>query len=202
MKLIVDILMFILMLLEFSRGYMKPIFHEILGISLIVLLIMHLILNKNYIKNIFKGKYNFKRITILIINSLFMTTLLLSIIFGILSSQDLLTFLNVGSLTLIKLHKIFAYISLIFLGLHLGINLNKIISFKSKTLSILIIIYGVYSFIKLDIFNHLIGKYGFSMLTDSIILNTIRYLSVILMITIITNYIYQFIKKGRLNVSK
>ena len=37
MKLIVDILMFILMTLQFMRGYIPPIFHEISGIALFVL---------------------------------------------------------------------------------------------------------------------------------------------------------------------
>ena len=51
-KIIIDMLMFILILLEFSRGYMKPIYHEIIGILLFILVIIHLILNRNYIKSI------------------------------------------------------------------------------------------------------------------------------------------------------
>ena len=93
-KLIVDILLFILMILEFSRMYMPPIWHEIIGILLIVLIIIHLILNRNYIKNIFKGKYNLKRIIMLIINVLFMISFILSCIFGLLSSEELLKFLR------------------------------------------------------------------------------------------------------------
>ena len=38
-KLIVDILMFILMILEFSRMYMEPIYHEIIGVILFILVI-------------------------------------------------------------------------------------------------------------------------------------------------------------------
>jgi len=76
-RTIVDILMFILILLEFSRGYLEPIFHEIFGIGLLILLIIHLILNKNYIKNILKGKYNTKRYIMLIINLSFFITFFL-----------------------------------------------------------------------------------------------------------------------------
>lgn len=51
-RLVVDILLFILMIFEFSRMYMPTILHEIIGILLLVLVVIHLILNRNYIKNI------------------------------------------------------------------------------------------------------------------------------------------------------
>lgn len=196
-KLIVDILIFILMLLEFSRGYLSLILHELFGIILIILLVIHLILNKNYIKNIFKAKYNSKRIFMLIINILFMLFLGLSLIFGILSSEYILKFLNTKSMILIKLHKIFAYITLIILGLHIGMNfnsmfgkiekrMNKILKYIINTI---IIIYGIYSFIKLDIINHILGINDFSIFNANLILNIIRYLSIILTISLITNFI-------------
>lgn len=199
-RLIVDVLMFILMILEFSRMYMKPIFHELIGVILLILVITHLILNINYIKQIPKGKYNLKRIIMLIINAIFMTTFLLSLIFGILSSQDLLKFMNVNNMTIIRLHKSLAYISLIFMGLHLGINFNamfgKILNkFKNDIylyiIGIVIVVVGIYSFISLDLFNHITGKYGFSMVTGNIFINILEYLSVIMMITIIMNFIYK-----------
>lgn len=195
MKLLVDILMFILMLLEFSRNYMEPIYHEIFGIALIILIGMHLFLNRNYIKNIFKGKYNFNRIIMLIINIGFFLTMILSLLFGILSSQTILKSISINNLTIISLHKILAYCSLIFLGLHLGINFNAMFN-KIKLnkvikiiLSILFIIYGIYSFIKLDILKHITGIYGFSIVEGNILINIIRYFSIIMMIAIIMNCI-------------
>ena len=202
-KLIVDILLFILMILEFSRMYMPPIWHEIIGILLIVLIIIHLILNRNYIKNIFKGKYNLKRIIMLIINVLFMISFILSCIFGLLSSEELLKFLSIGNLSIISLHKTFAYISLLCLGLHLGVNFNAMFSklvniIHNKIvliiIGIIIIGFGIYSFIDLDFWNHLTGKYGFSIVTGNIIINTLEYLSLIMSITIIINIVYKKIK--------
>ena len=111
-KILVDVFLFILMILEFSRMYLSPLIHEIIGILLIILVILHLILNKSYFKNIFKGKYNLKRIVMLVVNILFFITFILSITFGILSSTELLPQLNSSSLRIIYLHKIFAYISL------------------------------------------------------------------------------------------
>lgn len=200
MKIIIDILMFITIMLEFSRNYMNPLYHEILGIILLILVIIHLILNKNYFKNIFKGKYNLTRYLMIITNIGLFIFLFVSILFGVLSSQELLKALSINNLTIISLHKIFAYISLIFLSMHLGINinavlknikLNKIVKYIIETI---IIICGIYSFIKLDFIKHLTGEYGFSYNTN-IVLNILEHLNLILMFVIITKYINKLLLK-------
>ncbi len=204
-KLIVDILMFILMILEFSRGFMLPILHEIIGIILFILVIVHLILNKNYIKNISKMKSDVSSISMLIVNISFFITFILSIIFGILSSQDLLKFLNIHNVEIINLHKVFSYISLIILGFHLEINFNvmfgklfkKINNYVCYLIQFVIVIYGIYSFIKLDIVKHITGTYGFSIVSGNIFINILEYLSIILMIAFIVNSIYKLIISRR-----
>ena len=118
-KLIIDILMFILMILEFSRLFTGALLHELIGITLFILVIIHLILNKNYILNIRKAKYNVKSIIMLITNILLVISFLLTIVFGLLSSQETLTFLNVHNLTIVKLHKIFTININIFFNLYL-----------------------------------------------------------------------------------
>lgn len=202
-KITIDILMFILMLLEFSRMYMEPIYHEIIGIILLILFIIHLILNMQYIKNIQKGKYNLKRTIMLIVNILFMITFSLSLLFGILSSQNLLTFMNINNMNIIKLHKMFSYISLVIMGIHLGINFNAMFGKISKIIkndivlyiiSIIIIGFGIYSAIDIDLLNHITGTYGFSTITGNLFINTLEYFSIIIMITIITNFIYKRIE--------
>jgi len=205
-KIIVDILMFILMLLEFSRGYLPTILHEIFGICLSILVIIHLILNRNYFKNLFKVKYNIKMIIMLIINLGFFITFILSMIFGILSSQDLLTSLNIDNLNIVKLHKQLAYLSLIFMGLHLGINFNAMlgkINIKNKIvkyiIEILIILFGIYSFINIDFIKHITGEFGFSVYDGNIFLNIIKYLSMILTMAIIANKKYSLRKKENKN---
>lgn len=201
-KILVDVLLFILMILEFSRMYLSPLIHEIIGILLIILVILHLILNKSYFKNIFKGKYNLKRVVMLGVNILFLITFILSITFGILSSTELLPQLNISNLRIIYLHKIFAYISLLCMSIHLGINFNFMFRFIDNIsnkivvniIKLVIIIIGIYSFIKVDFINHMIGKYGFSIVTGNIFINIIEYLSIVMSITIITNIIYKKIK--------
>lgn len=191
-KIAVDILLFILMLLEYSRAYLPSEIHEIIGICLIILVIMHLALNKKYFKAISKGKYSFKRSFMLAVNVLFIITFSATCITGILSSQDILTVMNIGNLTTIYLHKIFAYASVIVLGMHLGINLTKLFNKFNKILYVIIIILGAYSLIAVDFWNHLIGNYGFSLVTWNIIINMLEYLLIILMFSAITHLVFNY----------
>ena len=184
-KIIVDILLFILIIIEYSRLYINPTVHEIIGIGLIILIILHIYLNRNYFKSIKKGKYNFKRSFKLVINITFLIVFILTCIFGILSSQ----FLSIGSLTTIYLHKIFAYLSVLLLGLHLSFNINPLIAkipYKKAIFPILII-FGIYSLIQVDFWNHLTGRYGFSMLSGNIAINSIYYIGIVLMIIVLLN---------------
>ena len=119
----------------------------------------------------------------------------LTCVLGMLSSQYTLTFMNIGNLTTIYLHKIFAYLGLILLGLHLGINLNLMFNKLGKrkisyALYLIIIICGIYSFFKVDFLNHLLGNSGFSLVTGNLIVNSLEYLSIILMISIFSNILF------------
>lgn len=184
-KIIVDILLFILIIIEYSRLYINPTVHEIIGIGLIILIILHIYLNRNYFKSIKKGKYNFKRSFKLVINITFLIVFILTCIFGILSSQ----FLSIGSLTTIYLHKIFAYLSVLLLGLHLSTNINPLmakIPYK-KIIFPIFIIFGIYSLIQVDFWNHLTGRYGFSITTGNILINSIYYIGIVLMIIALVN---------------
>ena len=131
-------------------------------------------------------------------NISFIITSSLSLIFGILSSEDILSFLNIRNLQIIKFHKMISYISLVLVGLHLGINLNIMIIkiqrlIKNRVLLNLIrvpiIMYGVYSFCKHDIIKHITGYYEFAFSDCIFIVNFIRYTSIILASSLITNYI-------------
>ena len=190
------------MLIEFSKVYLPPQIHEIVGICLLALVIVHLILNRKYIKAIPKGKYNLKRSSFLIINVVFMIVFILTMIFGLLSSQEILTFLNIGSLTTVYLHKILAYLCLILLGIHLGMNMNglfrKIEDKLPKTLTyflyIIIVIFGIYSMMQVDFITHLTGNQGFSIVTGNILINTLEYLFIILMFSVIAHMILKIEK--------
>lgn len=184
-KIIVDILLFILMIIEYSRQYLNPTIHEIIGICLIVLVIIHLYLNRKYLKSIGKGKYNLKRKLMLFINIGFMVVFILTCTFGLVSGQ----FINMGNLTAIYLHKTFAYLSIILLGLHLSFNINILINKipHKKIIFPILIVFGIYCLAKVDFWNHLIGKYGFSIGGENIFINSIYYIGIVLMIIALVN---------------
>ena len=205
-KIIVDILMFICMIMEFPRWYMPPIYHEIIWIILLILVILHLWFNREYFKNLTKWKYNLSRWIMVIVNISFFISFFLTIIFWVLSSQNLLTFANIHSLKLVELHKIFGYISLILMAFHLWINIswwmmklekkinNQIVFY---TVKLILVWYWIYAFIKLNIWDHLIWRYGFSVLDWNIAINILNYLAVVIMITLIVNEIYMLVIKRK-----
>lgn len=196
-KIIVDILLLILMLIEYSKVYLPGEIHEIIGILLIILVAIHLILNKKYLKAIKKRKYNIKQKSLLIINISLFILFFITTVFGILSSQYILTPLNIGNLSIISLHKILAYLTLIILGMHLGFNLEKMFKIDNKLtylIDVAIIIFGAYSLIQVDFYNHITGNLGFSQSSGNILINILEYLSIILMVTAITKLIIKKIR--------
>lgn len=198
-KIVVDVLLLIFMLAEYSRVHLPPEMHEIIGIGLILLVTVHMILNRNYFKAIPRGKYSAKRMVELLSTIGFFAVFILTCIFGILSSQEILPFLNIKSLTAIYLHKILAYACIILLGIHLGINLKRMFKKLEKRIGktiypvyLLIMVLGIYSEMQVDFLNHITGSYGFSTVTGNILINSLEYLSIILMTTVIVHLIEKY----------
>ena len=79
-RIVVDILMLIIMIVEYSRIITGSLVHEILGISLFILFIIHNILNIWFYRTLFKEKYNAKRIVSTVVNLSFLLCMLLTII--------------------------------------------------------------------------------------------------------------------------
>lgn len=129
-KIIVDILMFIAIIVEFIS--LPILIHEIVGIGLLILIMLHINYNKNYFKVIHKGKYTFKRTINLIINMGLMISLLITIISGIFCSQQSLKDLKIGNRKMSHIHKSSSIFSLIFLGLHLLTTRKKLIGNLKK----------------------------------------------------------------------
>ena len=123
-KIAVDILMFVVIVLEFAS--LPIMLHQALGIGLIFLVALHVKFNKNYFKAIFKGKYNFKRAADLIINIGLMISLAVTIISGIFTSIRSLKHIRIRNMKMSHIHKYSAVVSLIFLGLHLFTTRKKL----------------------------------------------------------------------------
>ena len=162
-KIVIDILMYLIFVILMGHHITENLIHEILGIILFILFIVHHILNYRYYKTIFKGKYNFKRVFLLIIDLLLLISMIGMMISGVIISSDVFTFLNIPTtifgrqLHMLSTSLAFVIMS-IHLGLHLGVFINKlnkkmknsVLEYVYYLILILIVIYGVYSFKKLN----------------------------------------------------
>ena len=121
--------------------------------------------------------------------------------------QSFLSFLaislsNIHSMTLISLHKIFGYISLLLMWIHLWINIvwltnklsqkiwNKLVFYG---IEVLLTAYWIYAWIKLNIWKHIIWEYWFWNVDGNIYIDILNYLAVVLMITLVVNEIYKIL---------
>ena len=162
-KIVIDIFMYFIFVILMGHHITENLIHEILGTILFILFIVHHILNYRYYKTIFKGKYNFKRVFLLIIDLLLLISMIGMMISGVIISSDVFTFLNIPTTIFGRqLHMAstsFAFVIMsIHLGLHLGVFINKlnkkmknsVLEYVYYLILILIVIYGVYSFKKLN----------------------------------------------------
>ena len=162
-KIVIDILMYFIFVILMGHHITENLIHEILGTILFILFILHHILNYRYYKTIFKGKYNFKRVFLLIIDLLLLISMIGMMISGVIISSDVFSFLNIQTtifgrqLHMVSTSLAFVIMS-IHLGLHLGVFINKlnkkmknsVLEYVYYLILILIVIYGVYSFKKLN----------------------------------------------------
>lgn len=162
-KIVIDILMYFIFVILMGHHITENLIHEILGTILFILFIVHHILNYRYYKTIFKGKYNFKRVFLLIIDLLLLISMIGMMISGVIISSDVFAFLNIPTtifgrqLHMVSTSWAFVIMS-IHLGLHLGVFINKlnkkmknsVLEYVYYLILILIVIYGIYSFKKLN----------------------------------------------------
>lgn len=148
-KIVIDILMFVITLLLMNINTTGHLTHEVLGITITILIILHLILNFKWIKNV--GK-NLKKTT-LKTKMQYCTDIFtfifyfLAIIFGILISTKIFNFSTNGDAYIMLCHHIFGRLAIIMMTIHIGFHLNMIITTKNKNIKT--IIYIVYIIISL-----------------------------------------------------
>lgn len=166
-KISVDVLMVIMFCLLFKGMGPGGRFHEVLGILVAILLGIHTALNWSWIKEVGKklftknlsGKSRFD----FIINILMTISILAALVTGIFISKGLVPSLRIGDTTfLTKLHISSSFISLGFIGIHLGLRWNQISSkiknalkiteikreyvYVSRVLIGFVLVFGIYSF--------------------------------------------------------
>jgi hypothetical protein len=207
-KIVIDVLMLVLLILEFSRVYTGQLLHEIFGIALFLLFIIHNVLNISYYKNILKGSYSLSRTVMALVNSLFLICMVFTIVLGISISQEIFKGLNLsGNMTVRKLHTILGYWNLVLLSIHLGLHFKTIFAkliYKIKDkknikvfiyiVEAIIVIFGFWKMIKINLAAYLFGKLNFA-INSTMFLSIFNNFITVLAIGIITYNIEKLILK-------
>lgn len=202
-KISIDIIMTLLFFLLTAYHWTGDEIHEYLGFSLFIFFIAHHILNFNWYKNLFKGKYSFNRILNTFINIALFVCMLGLMISGIMFSRKVLFFLNLGGGGIFnrRLHMLSASWGFVFISAHIGMHWgmfmsigNKFIKLKNafvQVLGILIAVYGIYSFIKRELYQKmfLLIDYAFFDYEEPIIFFFLDYLAIMGLFIFITYYL-------------
>ncbi len=209
-KIVIDILMYLLFIILMGHHITDNLIHEILGTILFVLFIIHHLLNYRYYKTVFKGKYNIKRIIIMLVDLLLLIDMICIIVSAINISSDVFSFLNIDTkIWGRKLHMLSTSWGFVLMSIHLGLHLKTLINkinnkMKNSTLEylyyfivLLIIIYGIYSFIKLDFISDmfLLNAFKYYDFSISPIIFYLHVVSASLFISLIIYFINNFIRK-------
>lgn len=211
-KIIIDISMLILMLLEYSKLYTGQLVHEVVGIILFVLFLIHNLLNISFYKNLLKGKYNISRSFMTVINILFLFCMIFTIMLGIPISEKVFRFLNLnGNMTIRMLHTILGYWNLILLAIHLGLHFrmifsklinkikdNKLLKILLYIIQLIIVIYGIKTMFDTNLGLYLTGNASFA-IPSNIYLSLFNNLSIILAISVIIFQLQKILLKKEKN---
>ena len=145
LKLIIDILLLIVTFLLVNMDITGHLYHEILGIAMVILLLVHIVANWNWVKSVTKNfkKVNKKTKAMYITNALTMIIYCMAIVFGIIISHELFKFETSSNYKLVITHIILGRLAIVIMLLHLGVNLDIIFK-KVKSKKIKKVIYIIY----------------------------------------------------------
>lgn len=160
-RIIIDIIMFILFIILMGYHITGNALHELLGVITFIFFLLHHILNIRWYKTIFKGKYTSYRVFQIIINILLFISMIGIIVSSIIISSNIFSFLNLKTTMLARnIHMISTSWGFILMGIHLGLHLNIVLLKLNKKMKnssfeyvyyliiMLLILFGLYTFIE------------------------------------------------------
>ena len=176
-KTSVDIGMTVALLFLMTYEMIGQSLHEWLGIGMFLLFVIHHVLNRRWFGVLLKGKYTPFRIwqTVLVVSVFF--SMLGSMVSGVIISRSVLSFLPIhgGSSFGRNLHMLSAYWGFVLMSLHLGLHWNMMLGAMGKAIkgtstariwilriiAIAVAFYGVYAFVKRDIWDYMLLRVHF-----------------------------------------
>ena len=212
-KIVTDILMTVILLLQMAYSLVGEAAHEWSGLGMFVLFILHHVLNCKWSRNLCKGKYTPFRIMQTSLVVLALLSMLGSMISGIVISKHALSFLSIteGQSWARTLHMLSAYWGFVFISLHLGLHWSMMVGmvkrlFKNPSaarkwtcrgLGFLIAAYGLYAFFKREIGSYMFLKnqFVFFDFDEPLVLFLVDYIAVMGMFVFLGHYLAEAAKR-------
>lgn len=208
-RIIIDIIMFILFIVLMGYHITGNRIHEMLGAITFIFFILHHLVNIKWYKTIFKGKHNFYRMFQITINFLLFVAMIGIIASSIMISSSVFSFLNVKTTTLGRnLHMISTAWGFVLMAIHLGLHLNIITKMNKKMKNsafeyvyylflILLVGFGLYTFIETELWKDmfLVNQFKFFDYDQSPFLFYLGQLAIICFIAISIHFLLRIRKK-------
>jgi hypothetical protein len=212
-KLVNDIVMTILMLFGLAYYITGTMFHEVIGVMVLILFIFHNFLNRRWYQALFKGNFNVRRILQIAINLLFLVTMFLMMISAVMISNHLFALIPINNdMILRQIHVQTAYWGFIIMAIHIGFSwgivlhsvrrmtgitgISRTRTLALRILAVLIVVYGVHSSFKGEMGSKLFIYNPFGWFSDdSTIRFLIEHLSIMGIYICGTHYTLKFIHK-------
>ena len=106
----------------FSKNVISLMYHEVVGLVLLILFVVHVVFNRKWVSRVFSGKMKTGRSkATLVVNGLLILSWLVVMVTGVLVSKKLFPF-QVSSLN--PLHFFSAALALVMTGIHFGLHWN------------------------------------------------------------------------------
>ena len=187
--------------------------HEWLGIGMFLLFVIHHVLNRRWFGVLLKGKYTPFRIwqTVLVVSVFF--SMLGSMVSGVIISRSVLSFLPIhgGSSFGRKLHMLSAYWGVVLMSLHLGLHWNMMLGAMGKAIkgtstariwilriiAIAVAFYGVYAFVKRDIWDYMLLRVHFVFFDydEPLFFFLLDYIAVMSLFIFVGHYLAVFLRR-------
>ena len=132
-RLLLDLVMVALVLLEFAYRLTGSTVHELVGLSMLTLFVVHGAWNWRWFTTLFKGEYGGLRIVSMAVNVLLLITVTLMIVSGLLNSDLLFSLWQIEfDLLPRELHTASAYWLLTLMSVHLGMHWKMVMAEARK----------------------------------------------------------------------
>ena len=212
-KIGVDIGMTVALLFLMTYEMIGQSLHEWLGIGMFLLFVIHHILNRRWFGVLLKGKYTPFRIwqTVLVVSVFF--SMLGSMVSGVIISRSVLSFLPIhgGSSFGRNLHMLSAYWGFVLMSLHLGLHWNVMLGAMGKAIkgtstariwilriiAIAVAFYGVYAFVKRDIWDYMLLRVHFVFFDydEPLFFFLLDYIAVMSLFIFVGHYLAVFLRR-------